>query len=174
MYGLELLLPFSCVLCCTGGGMMVRARQAKRVRILTALYDCTEEILFLLQSGMYDTGSILSACMKTEAGETLTCLSNTLARMEQGEDLYDAWEREAQIFCGQNAMEPKTVPVMRQMIRLLGSMDYTGQCSGYQLLLGRLGKLKEDAVKRQQTDGMTAVKIGLLSGIGLGLLLWNP
>lgn len=174
MSGLGVILPVLCAAGGTAAGIYSRSKQLQRVKILSALADCIGEILFLLQSGFYSTAEILDICVKTTAGERLSCLGASKAAAENGEDLYEAWERESAAFCKKHGLDTAQAAIMEQMIRLLGSMDYAGQCAAYAALADKAGRLRDTAQEKYRKNGAAAVKIGLLGGIGLGLLLWKP
>lgn len=174
MSGLRVILPLVCVAGGTAAGIYSRSKQLQKVKLLSALTDCIGEIRFLLQSGFYSTAEILDICVRTTAGEKLTCLGTTIEAVNNGEDLYEAWERESAAFCKQHGLDAPQTAVMEQMIRLLGSMDYAGQCAAFASLADKAALLRDAAQEKYSKNGMAAVKIGLLCGIGLGLLLWKP
>lgn len=167
-------LPVLGAASCTAVGVYSKTRQHKKVKILSACADCVSEIIFLLQSECYSTAEILNICAGLPVGEVLECLGTSVEAVDNGEDLYTAWDREADLFCKKNGIDPEDVPVIKQTVKLLGSMDYAKQCAAYQALSVKICTQRDKAMQQYRVNGTAAVKIGLLSGIGIGLLLWRP
>ncbi len=174
MYGISLLLSAVAVIGGTAAGWMVKDRMHRQVKILRAAAECVGQMLYLLKSGCCSSMEILSSCAKSKVGQQLPCLMQTYQAVNAGEDLYQAWAENLSAFCAAHRIEQKYIPLLQEMVNLLGSMDYMTQCEAYQALSQRLMQAKQEEETRYQKNGVAAVKIGLLGGLGIGLLLWKP
>ncbi len=154
--------------------MYWKYRKSKRAKLLSAAEETAKEILFLLQSGCCSTTEILIQTAHTKAGQTLSCFEKTLAAYEGGGDLYAAWRENAALFCDDNRLLRRDKALIRQLVLLLGSMELNRQVAAYENLANALAKEKEEAKRKSSVEGNAAVKVGLLCGLGLGLLFWQP
>ncbi len=171
---MRLWLPLICVLLGTAAGVYDDLRRKKKAEIFAAFYDFAEEMLYLLQSGCYGTSEILERCAASKAGETLPCIKQTLTAVGEGEDLHLVWEEKCGAFCKANGIANADAAVLMRTVKLLGSMEHGYLCTALAGLKDKLQTLCTKAKEDRRIRGAASVKIGLLVGVGLGLLLWQP
>ncbi len=168
------IFPFFCAISCAVVGMYWKYRKSRRAKLLSAAEETAREILFLLKSGCFSTTEILSQTAHTKSGQTLSCLSKTLVDYESGGDLYAAWKENAGSFCEENSLSHRDRALILQLLLLLGSMELSRQIAAYESLADSLAKEKEEAKQKNSVEGNAAVTVGLLCGLGLRLLFWQP
>ncbi len=171
---LKLVLPLCALIVCTAAGIADKLRRRNRAKTIAAFLLVAQEISFRLQTDCPDTFEILRCCTDSKAGKSLHCLTETMVLLQAGEDLYTVWEERAALFCQKQHLTASEQAAAIQVIYLLGSMEKELLCHAYAGLIQRLQVYKEAAEQSDKTAGAASVKIGLLCGIGLGLLFWQP
>lgn len=171
---MNLLFPAAAFLLAAGFGAAAKIRMHRQVKIWSAAYAFCDRVRYALSGSCMPTIEILTEAADSSIGSVLTCLCTTLEKQRNGEDLYAAWEAEVAAFCKANGISSEDAVLLQKTVGMLGGLDLLGSCAAYDGLAESLRKRKELAVEKHQKQGTAAVKIGLLAGLGLALLLWQP